>query len=344
MADDANIASVVTVADALGKTLPALSATSDMPVVDKVVETPEPAEVEAPAVTEPENKEAVETESDKTPALDADGKGPEWDKLPAWQKRELTKARNQKRAAEQTAKAMEERTKTAEAQSAAFAAERATALKALEEANARREPPSDLPKPTRDKFDSPESYDAALEAWGKAEGEKSATARAKSEREAAERAVSDEAIAKSNKEAFDTYQGRRLKAMEEIPDYVDVAESEAVTISQPMAAIIMNAENGPEIAYHLGKNPTEADRIGKLSPPMQMFEMGRLAAELARPKPPALTKVPDPITPLSSRNNADRKTLHEIGSEPGNMDEYAATRERQLYPHRFKNGGADAPH
>ena len=67
------------------------------------------------------------------------------------------------------------------------------------------------------------------------------------------------------------------------------------------ASALMEAENGEEIAYFLGKHPKEAQRIIALSPLSQVREIGKLEVKLSlkaeAPKTPS--KAPPPITPIS---------------------------------------------
>jgi len=69
----------------------------------------------------------------------------------------------------------------------------------------------------------------------------------------------------------------------------------------PFVAALMEAENGEDIAYHLGKNPKEAERIAKLPPLSQVREIGKLEAKLLAesPKPKTPSQAPAPITPLT---------------------------------------------
>ncbi len=71
--------------------------------------------------------------------------------------------------------------------------------------------------------------------------------------------------------------------------------------TSPLTVAIMQAENGQDIAYHLGKNLKDAERIARLPPVQQIFELGRLAAKLsAEPeKPKTPSKAPAPINPLT---------------------------------------------
>ena len=62
----------------------------------------------------------------------------------------------------------------------------------------------------------------------------------------------------------------------------------------PFTAAIMQAENAGDLAHHLGKNTKEAERIAKLQPLQQVFELGKLAAKLA-------ARTVEPKTPSKSR-------------------------------------------
>ena len=58
----------------------------------------------------------------------------------------------------------------------------------------------------------------------------------------------------------------------------------------------------PEVAYHLGANPKEAERISRLSPILQAKEIGKIEAQLAANPPVKKTSnAPAPISPVSAR-------------------------------------------
>lgn len=66
-----------------------------------------------------------------------------------------------------------------------------------------------------------------------------------------------------------------------VEDYQSTAYSEAITISPAMAQVIRESEDGPAVAYYLGKNPDIAQVIAQLSPLAAARELGRLEARLA---------------------------------------------------------------
>jgi colicin import membrane protein len=279
-----------------------------------VVAEPEakPTEAEQPAVDA-----ATDPAPDKPDAEDDDGIViPEG--LPGYARREIAKIRKQARdrvaAAlatakkeagpeewqriyeanrdEIVAKAQGEVAKAAkEAKEARETAE--AAQRERDELRAKAEPPPD-PRPARDQFDDPDTYDNALVEWGKRESarvaaaEKAATDReAETKRAAEAKAEHEAAVLKIN----EGWVAARTKAVEKYPDYAEVAEADPAnggpTITEAMAAAIVQIDNGPDVAYHLGQNVEESERIAAIPNPVRQFiEIGRLAERLATPVRP----------------------------------------------------------
>jgi hypothetical protein len=70
-----------------------------------------------------------------------------------------------------------------------------------------------------------------------------------------------------------------------------------------MAETIHSSDIGPDLAYYLGSNPKEADRISRLSPYLQAKEIGRLEAKLvSEPVTKRVTNAPEPIQPGKPRS------------------------------------------
>ena len=83
------------------------------------------------------------------------------------------------------------------------------------------------------------------------------------------------------------------------PDYSTVISNPSLPITSHMSEVIMASEKGPDIAYHLGNNPTEAARIARLSPTQQAAALGRLEASLEKSPPPKpASRAPAPPTPI----------------------------------------------
>ena len=214
-------------------------------------------------------------------------------------------------------------------QQAQIEAERGRAEKALSDLQAAQAELAKLKvpteaKPDRAQFDSPDAYDAALESWGKAQGEYAAAERrAHEQREVARKAT------------VEAWQARVEAAKAEFPDFEVVALAETVPITVTMGSAIAVATNGPAVAYHLGKNIQEAQRIASMPPAQQGFEIGQLAARLEREGRAKISRAPNPIERVGSRMRAVEKTPEDMS-----MDEYAAQRERQLFPKRFASQSA----
>lgn len=84
-------------------------------------------------------------------------------------------------------------------------------------------------------------------------------------------------------------QDRQAKFSKDNPDFHDVVYSSQWACTDEMAAAIQSSDDGPAVAYHLAKNPTEARRIASLPPIAQVRELGRLEAQLVKPADPQPT-------------------------------------------------------
>ena len=241
------------------------------------------------------------------------------DNTPTWMKKTIAQERNRRREADAKAEKM--------------AADLAAAQKRIDEALAKvaeltpppAPPKPETPRPMREAYTTPEAYDAAVDAWGE-QTARVAAERAVADREAAARHEAEEK-ARTDAEAAqqtamqtmqEAHRTRRETALSKYADYAEVAESDATRIDVPTAVAIMQAENGPDIAYHLGKNPAEAARIAALTPQQQVFEIGRLSATLAQPTRPAVSKAPPPLRPIG----ATREVATDANREES-MDEVA---------------------
>lgn len=98
--------------------------------------------------------------------------------------------------------------------------------------------------------------------------------------------------------AVEAFTYRETIAREKFADYDAVARNPNVPITPAMAEIIRDSDVGPDLAYHLGKNPTEAAKIAGLPQTRQAVELGKLEARITAPK--ALpNRAPAPVQPVS---------------------------------------------
>ena len=140
--------------------------------------------------------------------------------------------------------------------------------------------------PSIDNFESPDAYAEAL-AFKKAEELLAQRDRQK------EQAVIVEA-----------YSEREEKARDKYDDFEDVVYNPKLRITDVMAETIQYSDIGPDLAYWLGTNPKEADRIARLPPLMQAREIGKIEVKLAdNPPVKKTTSAPTPISPVTARSS-----------------------------------------
>ena len=128
-----------------------------------------------------------------------------------------------------------------------------------------------------------------------------AYADALAERKAAELVAQREAEAE-RMATLEAYQDREEEARTKYDDFEQVAYNPKLPITETMAQTIQASEIGPDVIYHLGSNPKEADRIARLSPLLQAREIGKIEARLASSPPAKKTSTaPAPIAPVTAR-------------------------------------------
>ena len=140
--------------------------------------------------------------------------------------------------------------------------------------------------PPVDQFESPEAYADAL-AYKKAE-----------------ELIAQRDQARQQSEILETYHEKEEEARSKYDDFEQVAYNPKLPITTVMAQSIQASEVGPEVAYYLGANPKEADRISRLAPILQAKEIGRIEAKMANDPPvKKTTSAPAPISPVTARSS-----------------------------------------
>jgi len=152
-----------------------------------------------------------------------------------------------------------------------------------EREQSRKAPPvSELPPV--DQFESVDAYADAL-----------------AERKAEELLTRREAE-RQRMDLVEAYHDREEDARSKYEDFEQVAYNPKLPITEVMAETIQMSDVGPDLAYYLGSNPREAQRISQLSPYSQAKEIGKLEAKLAsEPVLKKTTSAPPPIAPISGR-------------------------------------------
>lgn len=150
--------------------------------------------------------------------------------------------------------------------------------------------------------------------------------------------LAEREVQKQQQTAASTYNERAEAVREKYTDFDEVVHDD-LPISPFAAQVIMASEIGPELAYHLGKNPDEAARIFKLEPLQQAREIGRIEASLAANPTPVkkASSAPDPIKPVGSRSTNPSYDPTDPRSDKLSTSDWMELRNRQLMT-RAKQG------
>ena len=142
------------------------------------------------------------------------------------------------------------------------------------------------PAASADQFESPEAYAEALAL------------------QKAEELIAKREAAKQQSQVLESYQEREEAARDKYDDFEQVAYNPKLPITNVMAETIQSSDIGPELAYYLGSNPKDAERISRMSPLAQAKEIGKIEAKLAS-EPPVkrTTSAPAPISPVTARSS-----------------------------------------
>jgi len=166
------------------------------------------------------------------------------------------------------------------------------------------ETPQPAGKPTLDMFDDYDGYVEALAGY-----------KAKEQFEAMQTQQSREQMQAHQAVRTQNFQEKADSFSVDHPDFHQtVFENRYLPITEQMREVIESVEKGPELAYHLGKNPQEAARIANLSPYMQAAEMGKIEATLSLPKVKTTTSAPPPLEAIGG-GEAGMKDLSKMSTE-----------------------------
>jgi hypothetical protein len=137
-----------------------------------------------------------------------------------------------------------------------------------------------------DQFESPEAYAEAL-AYQRAE-----------------ELIAKREAAKQQSQVLESYQEREEAARDKYDDFEQVAYNPKLPITNVMAETIQSSDIGPELAYYLGTNPKDAERISRMTPFAQAKEIGKIEAKLSdNPPVKKTTSAPAPISPVTARSS-----------------------------------------
>jgi len=130
-------------------------------------------------------------------------------------------------------------------------------------------------------------------------------AQALAERKAQE-LLQQQAAQREQEALLDSYREREETAREKYEDFEAVALNPRLPITQVMAQTIQASDVGPDVAYYLGTNPKEAERISKLPAILQAKEIGKIEVKVTSSPPiKKSSAAPAPITPVASRTSGN---------------------------------------
>jgi hypothetical protein len=128
-----------------------------------------------------------------------------------------------------------------------------------------------------------------------------------------------------------TFAERQRAFAKATPDFEDkVLRDPSLPISAAMRDVIVDSDNGPEIAYHLANNRAIAERIAALPPHMAALELGRIEGRIEAEKSAA--KRPAPVSKAPPPPPVVEAVEPEVTKDPEQMttDEWVKWREKQL--------------
>lgn len=285
---------------------------------------------------EPAKQEAKTTEEDRGKKGDT----------PPWLQKRIDRATKKQHEAEERERALREEVETLRKEQAKPSEGKADA--GTEPTGTAEAKADDDPEPKEDDFPEYANYIKALGKWSYRQAEKDAKA-AEATRKAEEAKATE---AERQKKVFDTFLDRQEEARERYDDYDEVIAEVAVFEGVQLA--LVEAENGPDIAYYLGKHPEEAERLRGMSLLAAIAAIGRIGERLtakageapatqdeAAPTPKTPTKqspqgtskapvssAPAPITPVGGSGAHAPKTIYDF-DDNSDQEEYKALRAKQ---------------
>lgn len=120
----------------------------------------------------------------------------------------------------------------------------------------------------------------------------------------------------NTKEVFDAYNQRVAEVEAEHDDFKEVVGRQDIQIPQSVQLAIFEMENGPEVAYYLGQNPEECEKLCEMSPFRAVIEIGRIADKITGPASAApakqKTNPPPPIRPVGGNASTSSVPLDQL--------------------------------
>lgn len=135
-------------------------------------------------------------------------------------------------------------------------------------------------------------------------------------------------------ERAQSWQEKLVSARLETPDFDQVMNNADIAVATHVADLLLEADAGASIAYHLAQNPDKLNKINAMSPAKAAIELGKLEATLSKPAsndPAPEVKAPEAKTskapPPAKTLGQGRSTTPALADLP--MDDYVKQRKAQ---------------
>lgn len=148
------------------------------------------------------------------------------------------------------------------------------------------------PRPDRVDFDTEEAYEDALYDW---RAEKTST-QEPVEKQDPNPAPQNDIVPTDVRQNWNSQMD---SGVEKYDDFEQAISNPELAMTDSMTFAVMESDVGGDIAYFLGKNLSEADRISRLGIAAQVREIDRIGEKFRQ----HATKAPDPIDPVSGKGD-----------------------------------------
>lgn len=131
-------------------------------------------------------------------------------------------------------------------------------------------------------------------------------------------------IQQKNAERLSGFNERSAAVRQANPDFDAVLQSAAIGVSDAVMETILESDDGPAVAYHLAKNPTELYRLNAMTERQQVLELGRISARLSAKVPERKVTSAPPPAPAVKAAGTGSKSVSDMTDK-----EYMEFRRRQ---------------
>lgn len=261
------------------------------PPAEGAEQADQPAAETPPVEKTPEQLDADKKTADEAAAKEAEEAEEQAVKKKPWFQRRIDEVTKARRTAEDRADRLERMV------------DRLTQQRSQPEEPKPAQPPEPIqptrPRPTREQFDFDEDkYVEAVADWKYEQREAQVAQKARQQ--------AQQQTVQTFQQEFETRKANiRKEGAEKYPDFNETIDSVPGEIFNEETAFIISmvTEQPPDVAYHLAKNPTEAERIAKLPPLVKAYELGKLQSSISN-RQPRTPKAPPPINPVGGKEPA----------------------------------------